>query len=144
MLRPLLAAAVVAAVAAPPMVAFAADVQLQAAVAGAQRSEAHKARDAHRRPVETLTFWGLKPKQTVVELQPGSGYWTEILAPYAKATGGTYIATAADLDNPNLSEAAKTARANFEKKYADETIYGKIRYANFGPASGPLGAPRLG
>jgi predicted methyltransferase len=135
MLRSFLVAAVVAAVAAP---AVAADAQLQAAVAGAQRSEAHKARDAARHPVETLTFWGLKPKQTVIELQPGSGYWTEILAPYAKATGGTYIATAADLNNPNLSEGAKTGRANFEKKYADEAKYGKITYANFGPSSGPL------
>ncbi|MGA0607784.1 class I SAM-dependent methyltransferase [Phenylobacterium sp. VNQ135] len=139
MLRPLLAAAVAAAAISAP--AYAADAQLQAAVNGSQRGEAHKARDAARHPVETLTFWGLKPKQTVIELQPGSGYWTEILAPYAKATGGTYIATAADLNNPNLSEAAKTGRANFEKKYADEAKYGKITYANFGPSSGPLAAP---
>jgi len=138
MLRPLLAVAVAAAVAAP---AYAADAQLQAAVNGSQRSEAHKARDAYRRPVETLTFWGLKPKQTVIEISPGSGYWTEILAPYAKATGGTYVATAADLANPQLSEGAKTARANFEKKYADEAKFGKISYANFGPTSAPLGAP---
>jgi len=71
--------------------AFAADAQLQAAVNGAQRAPEHKARDAARHPVETLTFWGLKPKQTVIEVSPGSGYWTEILAPYAKATGGTYV-----------------------------------------------------
>ena len=103
MLRSLLAATVAVTIAAP---AFAADAQLQAAVAGSQRSEAHKARDAHRHPVETLTFWGLKPNQTVIEVSPGSGYWTEILAPYAKATGGTYVATAADLNNPQLSEAA--------------------------------------
>ncbi|WP_309092196.1 methyltransferase domain-containing protein [Phenylobacterium sp.] len=139
MLRPLLAAAAVAAAIAAP--AYAADAQLQAAVNGPQRSEAHKARDAHRHPVETLTFWGLKPKMTVLEISPGSGYWTEILAPYAKATGGTYVATAADLNNPNISEAAKTGRANFEKKYADEAKYGKINYVGFGPTSGPLGAP---
>jgi predicted methyltransferase len=121
--------------------AQAADAQLQAAVAGAQRSEAHKARDAARHPVETLTFWGLKPKQTVVEISPGSGYWTEILAPYAKATGGTYIATAADLNNPNISEGAKKGRAAFEAKYADQAKYGPITYVGFGPVSGPLGAP---
>jgi Predicted methyltransferase len=138
MLRPLLAAAVVLTIAAP---AVAADAQLQAAVAGPQRSEAHKARDAHRHPVETLTFWGLKPKQTVVEISPGTGYWTEILAPYAKATGGTYIATAADLANPQISEAAKQARAAFEQKYADEATFGKITYVGFGPTSGPLGPP---
>jgi len=117
------------------------DAQLDAAVAGAQRAPENKARDAARHPVETLTFWGLKPKQTVIELSPGGGYWTEILAPYAKATGGTYVATAADLDNPKLSEGAKKGRAAFEAKYGDQAKYGPIKYANFGAVSGPLGAP---
>ena len=121
--------------------AQAADAALAAAVAGDQRSAAHKARDAGRHPVETLTFWGVKPKLTVVELQPGSGYWTEILAPYAKATGGTYAATAADLDNPTLSEAARKNRAAFEARYADEAKFGKIAYVNFGAQSTTLGAP---
>jgi len=115
------------------------DAQLEAAVAGAQRTPENKARDAARHPVETLAFWGLKPKQTVIELSPGGGYWTEILAPYAKATGGTYVATAADLDNPKLSEGARKGRAAFEAKYADTAKYGPIRYVNFGPVSGPLG-----
>ena len=64
--------------------AVAADAQLKAAVNGAQRAPEHKARDGARNPEATLSFWGLKPKQTVIELSPGSGYWTEILAPYAK------------------------------------------------------------
>jgi predicted methyltransferase len=117
------------------------DAQLEAAVAGAQRAPENRARDAARHPVETLTFWGLKPRQTVIELSPGGGYWTEILAPYAKATAGTYVATAADLDNPKLSEGAKKARANFEAKYADQAKYGPIKLVNFGPVSGPLGPP---
>jgi predicted methyltransferase len=140
MLRAVMAATVALAIAAPAA-AQAADAKLQAAVAGDQRSAAHKARDGARNPVETLTFWGLKPNQTVIELSPGSGYWTEILAPYAKATGGTYVATAADLANPNLSEAAKKGRAAFEARYADEAKFGKVTYVNFGPNSGPLGAP---
>lgn len=131
-------AAVVSLAAAP---AQAADAQLQAAVAGAQRGDAHKARDGARHPIETLTFWGVKPKQTIIEISPGSGYWTEILAPYAKATGGTYVATAADLNNPNLSEGAKRGRAAFEAKYADQAKFGPIQYVGFGPVSGPLGAP---
>lgn len=137
-LAPALAAALAVVVAAP---ALAADPKLEAAVAGDQRSAEHKARDAARHPTETLTFWGLKPNQTVIELSPGSGYWTEILAPYAKATGGTYVATGSDLANPNLSENAKKARAAFEAKYADEAKYGKVNVVNFGPSSGPLGAP---
>ncbi|MBX3485671.1 class I SAM-dependent methyltransferase [Phenylobacterium sp.] len=121
--------------------AHAFDAQLQSVVAGAQRAPENKARDAARRPVETLTFWGLKPRQTVIEISPGGGYWTEILAPYAKATGGTYVATAADLANPSLSDGARRGRAAFEAKYADEGRYGPIRYVDFGARSGPLGDP---
>jgi predicted methyltransferase len=117
------------------------DAQLKTAVSGPQRAAENKARDAARHPTETLTFWGLKPKQTVIELSPGGGYWTEILAPYAKATGGSYVATAADLDNPKLSEGAKKGRATFEAKYGDTAKYGPIKYVNFGPVSGPLGPP---
>ncbi|HEX2558803.1 class I SAM-dependent methyltransferase [Phenylobacterium sp.] len=137
-LRTLAAAALAAALAASAAPALADDT-LKAAIAGPQRSEEHKARDAARHPYETLTFWGVKPKQTVIEVSPGSGYWTEILAPYAKATGGTYVATAADLANPELPEAAKKARAAFEAKYADEAKFGKVQYAGFGAKSGPLG-----
>lgn len=138
-LSALLAAAIVAVIAQPA--AAAEDAALKAAVAGPQRGEAHVARDAARHPYETLSFWGLAPKQTVIEISPGSGYWTEILAPYAKATGGTYVAAVADTANPKLSEAARKGRANFEAKYADEAKFGKITYVGFGPVSGPLGPP---
>ncbi len=139
MLRLLLAApAIVMTLAAAPALA---DAQLKAAVDRPGRPAADRARDVWRKPVETLTFWGLKPNQTVVEISPGGGYWTEILAPYAKATGGTYVTTAADLDNPAISEAARKSRANFAAKYADESLYGKVVLANFGPVSKPLGAP---
>ena len=139
MLRLLFAApaAALVLVAAP---ALANDVHLQAAVDGPQRSAAHKARDVHRHPVETLTFWGLKPNQTVIELSPGSGYWTEILAPYAKATGGRYVAGVADVENPTLSEGARKGRSDFEAKYADKATFGTVAYANFGLQSKPLGA----
>jgi predicted methyltransferase len=69
------------------------DTALQAAVAAPARSAADRARDAHRRPYEALTFWGLTPGSTVVEIQPGAGgWWTAILEPYATATGGRYVA----------------------------------------------------
>lgn len=122
--------------------AAAPDAALQAALAGPWRSEANKARDAARHPQETLAFFGLKPGMTVLEIAPGAGWWTEILAPYAKATGGRYIATAADLGNPNLSEAAKTARANFAARWtAKPETFGTVELVNFGPQSSGLGAP---
>lgn len=140
MLRILLAAPAAAlALAAAPAVA--ADAQLKAAVDNPARTAEHRARDAWRHPAETLTFWGLAPKQTVIELSPGSGYWTEILAPYAKATGGTYVTTGADLDNPNLSEGAKRGRAAFEAKFGDAAKWGPVKVVNFGPQAKPLGAP---
>jgi predicted methyltransferase len=141
MFRLLLAAPIAAFTLTAAFDAAAADAQLQAAVKAPHRSAENTARDAWRHPAQTLAFWGLKPKQTVIELSPGGGYWTEILAPYAKATGGTYVATAADLANPKLSEGAKKGRAAFEAKYADTARYGKVQYVGFGPLSGPLGPP---
>ena len=68
------------------------DAALQAAVASATRPEADRARDAARHPFETLTFWGLHPNMTVVEIEPGrAGWWRNILEPYAAATGGRYV-----------------------------------------------------
>ncbi len=121
--------------------AFAADAALTAAVASPNRAPANVARDPHRHPVESLTFWGLKPKQTVIEVSPGGGYWLEILAPYAKATGGHYVAGVTDLENPKVTEGARKARADFEAKYADQAKWGAIKFVNFGAVSKPLGSP---
>src|ERR1700679_2430907 len=60
---------------------------LQKAVDGDWRSAAHKARDQYRHPIETLEFFGLKPNMTVIELEPGGGWYTEILAPVLYAHG---------------------------------------------------------
>ncbi len=117
------------------------DAALRASIAGSQRGADNVARDGARHPYESLIFWGLKPKLTVIEVSPGGGYWTEILAPYAKATGGTYVAGVADLNNPKISDGARKGRADFEAKYGDQSKYGAIRYVGFGAVSGPLGEP---
>ena len=67
------------------------DPALVAAVADPARTAAFVARDKARHPAEELSFFGIGPKLTVVELWPGGGYWTEILGPYL-AKGGTYYA----------------------------------------------------
>jgi predicted methyltransferase len=64
-----------------------ADDALKAAVAGPVRSATNTPRDVYRHPYETLTFFGIKPNMTVVELSPGGGWYTEILAPYLKDQG---------------------------------------------------------
>jgi len=83
----LLAFGSVAASAAAP-----ADPALASAVASPARNPAAVARDSARHPVEELTFFGLAPTMTVVELWPGGGYWTDILGPYLAARGHYYIA----------------------------------------------------
>jgi predicted methyltransferase len=117
------------------------DQVLVDAIKGSWRPAADVARDPARHPLESLTFWGLQPGMTVVYLQPGGGYWTQILAPYAARTNGRYIAGVADLANPTLSEGGKKGRAAFEAKFSDRKLYGDIVFANFGPKSAPFAPP---
>lgn len=126
---------------APSQAAAKPDAQLQAAIAGPQRTASNVERDGWRKPGQLLAFWGVRPGGTVLEIAPGAGYWTEILAPFMRATNGRYIATGADLSNPELSQASKDARARFEQRWADASIWGQVSVVNFGPRSGPLGAP---
>jgi predicted methyltransferase len=88
--------------------------QLQQAVNGSWRSAANKARDQYRRPIETLQFFGIQPDMTVIELSPGGGWYTEILAPFLSAHG-------------HLIEAASPKAEKFTAKLkADPAVYGHI------------------
>jgi predicted methyltransferase len=120
------------------------DPVLVEVVAGDWRGEDAMARDRYRHPIESLTFWGLKPGMAILEIQPGSAsWWTEILAPYAKRTGGTFAATGADLANPSLSDGARKARAAFEQRYGSNPgLYGSIEVVNWGAVSRALPAGR--
>lgn len=81
------------------------DTALQAAVGSPTRSAADVARDVHRRPFETLTFWGLTPGSTVVEIEPGrAGWWSAILQPYAEATNGRYVAVNRPLEGMGVED----------------------------------------
>jgi predicted methyltransferase len=116
---------------------------IEQAVAGEWRSADAKSRDVFRHPVDALAFWGLKPRMTILEVQPGGGWWTEILAPYARLNKGEFYATAADLDNPELSEGARKARADYAAKYGDAGVYGKVNLVNWGTKSAPLPANKF-
>jgi predicted methyltransferase len=119
------------------------DAAIDQAIAGSWRSAEAKERDADRHPADALLFWGLKPKMSILEVQPGGGWWTEILAPYARLTKGEFFATAADLGDPTLSEGAKKGRADFAAKYADESVYGKVNLVNWGAKAAPLPANKF-
>jgi predicted methyltransferase len=116
---------------------------IEQAVAGSWRSAEAKERDVFRHPVDSLEFWGLKPGMSILEVQPGGGWWTEILAPYARANKGEFYATAADLGNPELSENARKGRAAFAEKYADAAVYGKVNLVNWGAKAAPLPANKF-
>ena len=98
-----------------------AEAGLQARIADAARGEA-AARDAYRRPGETLTFFGLEPSMTVVEVWPGGGYYADILAPYL-AEEGRYYAVASEREG----SAARTA-----EQFADQARYGEVEVATLG------------
>src|SRR5271170_8461216 len=90
----LLAAALPAVVlsAPAPSISTAVDPTLVAAIASSARSPDAVARDVVRHPAEELTFLGLASNQTVVELWPGGGYWTDILGRYLAPHGHYTIA----------------------------------------------------
>jgi predicted methyltransferase len=122
----LLAIALTGALALP---AAAANSKLAAAVASPSRAAENTARDRFRHPQASLEFWGVKPGQTLIEISPANGYWTEIRASYAKATGGHYIA------------AEGKSGQMLPAKFADKAVYGGISYTVFNNTSGPLGPP---
>ncbi|OLL31161.1 methyltransferase [Burkholderia sp. SRS-W-2-2016] len=99
---------------------------LDAAISGPQRSNQARARDVYRHPKETLQFFELAPTQTVLEIAPGGGWYTDILAPYLHASGqlyeAQYVSTSADL----VAADAATDR-NFRGKLANNpALYGKV------------------
>lgn len=135
MLRALLLAAALAApavIAVPAQASRATEAEaaaaLDAAIAGPWRSEANRARDQYRHPKETLMFFGFRPDMTVVEIAPGGGWYTEILAPALKGRG-QYLAAH---NNPTASPAAAKARADFLERFADRSIFGQVNAVNFG------------
>jgi predicted methyltransferase len=95
---------------------------LKAAVAADNRLVGNVARDAARHPYETLSFFGIKPTDTVVELAPGGGWYTEILAPYLRDAGRLY--------------AADGGSARFKAKMESMGVYGKVTITSFNPAKG--------
>ncbi|MGZ9114478.1 MAG: class I SAM-dependent methyltransferase, partial [Brevundimonas sp.] len=113
---------------------------LEWAVAGPWRAQ-DKARDAARHPMETLRFFGLQPRMTVVEFWPGSGWYTEILAPYLAEGAGKYVA-AGFQTGPGADPSQVALMAAFQQRFTtDKRLYGEIELSAFGPTSGPVTAP---
>jgi predicted methyltransferase len=102
---------------------------LQQAVANPQRSEKNRARDQYRHPAETLAFFGIRPTDTVVEIWPGGGWYTEILAPYLAAKGRLIAAAPAGKGADRLAQVLD----------ANPALFGKVERANFPTVLGGTG-----
>ena len=111
---------------------------LEWAVSGNWRNAVDKGRDKYRHPVEMLTFFEIKPKDTVIDMWPGAGYMTEILAPYLNKGKGQYVAALIEA-GPVPEEAAASLEAKYRAHFdADKKRYGELTYAAFGETSGAL------
>ncbi len=99
---------------------------LAAAVAAPTRTAANVARDRYRNPVETLGFFGVKPTDKVVEIYPGGGWYTEILAPYLAESGSLTVASPVGRATENIAK----------KLDADPKTYGAVVRRNFPAGEG--------
>ncbi|MEJ0100242.1 MAG: methyltransferase [Pseudomonadota bacterium] len=122
----LLAASVLAPLAVAQAPDAATSAAIDAALAGTHRSDRNKARDQYRHPKQTLEFFGLRRNMTVVEIWPGGGWYTEVLAPVLKGTGKLYVAQYgphASMDYQHKDDATLLEKA---RKYPD--VFGALQY----------------
>jgi predicted methyltransferase len=113
--------------------------KLDTVLAGDWRSDKNKARDQYRHPKQTLLFFGVKPNQTVIELVPGGGWYTEVLAPLLK-DNGHYIAA---IFKPKAAsgEAASDKSGLRAKIAADPAHFGSAQVVEFDGKAPVFGAP---
>lgn len=118
--------------------------QLQSILAMAHRSEANKARDVYRHPAETLSFFGLTDNQTVIEITPGGGWYTEILAPLLREKG-KYVAAINDpaaVEQERAKEYYTKQNASFEEKLKlNPELYDKAEVKLFDIKAPSFGEP---
>ena len=91
---------------------------LKESISSSDRTAAFVTRDVYRHPYETLSFFGIKPDMTVVELNPGGGWYTEILANYIHYPGTLITAQ------------GSYYLEGFEKKMNSNPMYGRVEIVN--------------
>jgi len=92
------------------------DTELRQSLAGGQRTDKEKKRDVYRHPLETLEFFGLKDDMTVVEISPGEGWFSAVLAPVLRDRGKLVVAGGDPKGDPNAegTKQAQTLAARFQ------------------------------
>ena len=95
-------------------------------------SERSSERDQYRNPVETLEFFGFKPSMTVVEIAPGDGWYSEILAPALKEQGTYY---AAHFPADSSVGYYQRSLAGFKAKIAEDARFSHVKLTEFAPST---------
>ena len=97
---------------------------LDKAIASEHRAAGNVARDVYRYPGETLTVFGIRPDMHVLEILPGGGWYTEILAPYLKDDG---LLAVASFGHEHSVEYLRNIHNKLVEKFDGEPeIYGKV------------------
>ncbi|NOY73031.1 MAG: class I SAM-dependent methyltransferase [Gammaproteobacteria bacterium] len=107
------------------------DAKLLQVINGDHRSAKNSVRDPYRKPLETLTWLGLKENMTVVEITPGGGWYSEILAPYLREKG-TFYAAGFDASS-KIDFFRRNAVAFNEKLAANPALYNKVIVTELAP-----------
>ncbi|MFC3940192.1 methyltransferase domain-containing protein [Pseudomonas gingeri NCPPB 3146 = LMG 5327] len=114
------------------------DAQYAKILAGSWRAPENSVRDVYRHPRQTLQFFGLRANQTVIEITPGGGWYSEVLAPLLK-DHGQYIAA---VQAASSSDYARRSADGLKQKFAeDPTHYAKAAVVEFDPQAPVLGKP---
>jgi predicted methyltransferase len=103
---------------------------LDAALAGDQRTAEEKARDVYRHPKQALAFFGLSSKQTVIEVSPGAGWWTDVLAPVLRDNGKLFVAMNTNVNNNAWRSRLGSTLSRFAAKSA---VFDKVQIVQYAP-----------
>ncbi|RUO36711.1 methyltransferase [Aliidiomarina shirensis] len=102
------------------------------------RTPANTARDEYRNPVETLEFFGVEPNMTVVEIWPGGGWYSEILAPYLQANGQFY---AAHFPQSETRDFYINSRNRYAERIGSDPLFANTIMTEFAPLEQSAIAP---
>ena len=108
--------------------------QLREALESSDRKAENVIRDIYRSPYETITFFKIKPNMKVIELSPGGGWYTEILANYLSDSG---LLIAAHFNPEIKNNYLKRSRANFENMLSSKENFKKVKLVNLDSALAP-------
>ena len=105
------------------------EILINEAIEGEHRTKENKVRDIYRHPKETLLFFGIKLNMSVLEILPGRGWYTEILAPVLKSSGQLTVASFGE-NHPN--DYLRKSHAKLMEHLGKNTeVYKKVNFIPF-------------